>query len=109
MKSKTQKVQEWRDAQKKQLEEDTKGMTSLDRIHGVLQIHHIEGIIKGLDVALNILNAPDEEEQKYFLLRRVNCSNGGSDIIGITTDEEYAKSQQSVFCSYEELQILKAE
>ena len=60
MKSKIKEVQDWRDAQAKQLAEDTKGMTSLDRIHGVLQIHHIEGIIKGLDIALNILNKKPE-------------------------------------------------
>lgn len=38
----------------------------------------------------------------YFLLRKGGCrSVDQSDIIGITTDEDYAKSKKSVFCYYE--------
>lgn len=46
-------------------------------------------------------------ETEYFVLRRVNCSNGGTDIIGITDNEEFAKSQQSVFCGYEKVKFLE--
>lgn len=64
MKNKIDEIQAWRDAQAKQLEEDTKGMTSLDRVHGVLQIHHIEGILKGLDIALNILRKDEPKDNR---------------------------------------------
>ena len=56
METKIKEIQDYRDAQQKQLDEDTKGMTSIERVHGVLQIHHIDGILKGLDIALRILN-----------------------------------------------------
>lgn len=56
MEDKIKEIQDWRDAQQKQLDEDTKGMSSLERVQGVLQLHHIEGILKGLDIALRILN-----------------------------------------------------
>jgi predicted AlkP superfamily phosphohydrolase/phosphomutase len=46
-------------------------------------------------------------EKEYFVLRQVNCSNGGTDIIGITDDEEFAKSQVSVFCNYEKVKFLE--
>lgn len=45
---------------------------------------------------------------KYFIIRRYNsgtCSDK-TDILGLTTDEEYAKSQESVFCGYEEVKLL---
>jgi len=51
--------------------------------------------------------------KRYFLIRRYNCGTYNpqtqkmdTDIIGITTDEEYAKSRQSVFCGYEEVWML---
>ena len=50
---------------------------------------------------------------RYFAIRRYNCGvidmkgKAESDIIGITTDEEYAKSRQSVFCDYEEVKMIK--
>lgn len=49
-------------------------------------------------------------EKEYFVIRWVNCSNGGTDIIGITDDEEYAKtvcSEQPVFRKYEKVRLLK--
>lgn len=49
-------------------------------------------------------------ETEYFVLRRVNCSNGGTDIIGITDDEEFAKfycNEQPLFCSYEKVKFLE--
>jgi hypothetical protein len=49
-------VQDWRDEQAKQLEEDTKGMTSIERIQGIWSIAPIENKIAGLDIALRILN-----------------------------------------------------
>ena len=49
----------------------------------------------------------------YFVLRRANCGTFnmqtgevGTDIIGVTTDEEYAKSKESVFCYYEPVILL---
>lgn len=56
MNDKIKEVQDYRDAQAKQLEEDTKGMTSIERVQGALQLTHIDGILKGLDIALRILN-----------------------------------------------------
>jgi hypothetical protein len=44
-------------------------------------------------------------EKEYFLLRRFG--NGGTDIIGITDDEEFAKSQVGVFCNYEKVKFLE--
>ncbi len=46
---------------------------------------------------------------KYFIIKKVNCCTSAdkTDIIGITTNEEYAKSKQSVFCDYEEVKMLK--
>lgn len=50
----------------------------------------------------------------YFVLRKANCGTYNAlkgkmdtDIIGITTDEEYAKSKQSVFCYYEPVILLE--
>jgi len=47
----------------------------------------------------------------YFVLRKSGCRavvNGvhQSDIIGVTTNEEYAKSKKSVFCYYEPVILL---
>ncbi len=52
---------------------------------------------------------PPSENIRYFIIRRYNCgsSNQTTDIIGLTTNEEYAKSRQSVFCGYEEVKHLK--
>lgn len=51
--------------------------------------------------------------EKYYIIRNVNCGciDGKtgkmySDIVGITTDLKYAKSQQSVFRSYEEVKLI---
>jgi hypothetical protein len=56
MKDKIKEVQDYRDAQQKQLDEDLKGWTSIDRVKHALQITKVESIIKGLDIALGILN-----------------------------------------------------
>ena len=48
--------------------------------------------------------------EKYYLIRWVNCSNGITDIIGITDDEELAKQTclvQPTFRKYEEVKLLK--
>jgi hypothetical protein len=46
--------------------------------------------------------------ERYFIIRRYNCGTCAdkTDIIGLTTDEEYAKSQQSTFCDYEEVKMI---
>ena len=49
-------------------------------------------------------------EKEFFVIRWVNCSNGGTDIIGITDDEEFAKSvcnEQPLFRTYEKVKFLK--
>jgi len=53
-------------------------------------------------------------EKEYFVLRRAHCGTldlktgkMDTDIIGITDDEEFAKSQQSVFCYYEKVKFLE--
>jgi len=45
---------------------------------------------------------------RYFILRKRNCFTTAdkTDILGMTTDENYAKSKQSVFCSYEEVKLI---
>jgi len=49
----------------------------------------------------------DLKEKRFFLIRRVNSyASGASDIWGFTDDEEYAKSLETVFCSYEEIKYL---
>lgn len=46
--------------------------------------------------------------KRYFIIRRYNCGTSAdtTDIIGLTTNEEYAKRQQSVFCDYEEVKMI---
>jgi hypothetical protein len=46
--------------------------------------------------------------KRYFVIRRYNCGTSAdtTDIIGLTTDEEYAKSRQNVFCDYEEVKMI---
>lgn len=56
MKNKINEIQAYRDAQEKQMEKDTEGWTAIQRVQNALQITHIDGILKGLDVALEILN-----------------------------------------------------
>jgi hypothetical protein len=55
-------------------------------------------------------------EKEYFVLRRAHCGTFNmktgkmdSDIIGITDDEEFAKSQVSVFCYYEKVRFINRE
>lgn len=64
MEDKIKEIQDWRDAQAKQLEEDTKGMSSIERVHGALQLTHIDGILKGLDIALRILREGKPEDTR---------------------------------------------
>jgi hypothetical protein len=47
--------------------------------------------------------------KRYFVIRRYNCGTSAdkTDILGLTTDEEYAKSIQSVFCGYEEVKMIQ--
>ncbi len=51
MEEKIREIQNWRDELANQFEKDTKGMTSIDRLDNI----RINGIIKGLDIALCIL------------------------------------------------------
>jgi hypothetical protein len=47
-------------------------------------------------------------EKEYFVLLRANCSNGvDNGVIGITDDEEFAKSKVSVFCFYQKVKFLE--
>jgi len=64
MKNKIDEIQAFRDAQAKQLAEDTKGMSSFERVQGALQLHHIDGILKGLDIALNILRKDEPKDER---------------------------------------------
>ena len=46
-------------------------------------------------------------EKEYFVIRRVGCGAGqNTDIIGITDDEEYAKSRVDVFTAYEKVKFI---
>jgi len=47
--------------------------------------------------------------KRYFVIRKYNCGTSAdkTDILGLTTDEEYAKSRQSVFCGYEEVKMIQ--
>jgi len=49
--------------------------------------------------------------ERYFIIRKYNCctTDDKTDIIGLTNDEEYAKSLRSVFCDYEEVKIIMPE
>ena len=68
-----------------------------------------EGSFASGEAAYMVLHALEDENKPsppYFVLRKSGCGtivNGvhSSDIIGVTTDEEYAKSKNSVFCYYE--------
>ena len=64
-------------------------------------------------MVLDALRSEAKPSPTYFVLRKANCRtfNGNigkmdSDIIGVTTDEEYAKSKNSVFCYYEPVILL---
>ena len=45
---------------------------------------------------------------RYYIIRRYNCGTSAdtTDILGLTTDKELAKSVQRVFCGYEEVELL---
>jgi hypothetical protein len=62
-------------------------------------------------MVLSTLKDENKPSPTYFVLRKSGCGaivNGvhSSDIIGVTTDEEYAKSKNSVFCYYEPVILL---
>lgn len=78
------------------------------------EISTIEGSFASGEAAYMVLselkrdNAPSPT---YFVLRKSGSgvfANGvhQSDIIGVTTNEEYAKSKNSVFCYYEPVILL---
>lgn len=54
-------------------------------------------------------NFKQDNTVRYFVIRAHGCGTtlSGSDIVGITTDEEKARSMQSVFYSYEEVKFIK--
>jgi len=56
---------------------------------------------------MGIINASDVGK-RYFLVRKYNSGTTAdkTDIIGLTTNEEYAKNRQSVFCGYEEVKLI---
>jgi hypothetical protein len=56
MEEKIKEIQAFRDAQQKQLDDDTEGWSAIDRINNIHFILQVEGKIKGLDIALKILN-----------------------------------------------------
>jgi len=51
-------IQKIRDEQQEQTDLDLKGLTAVERIQLALPIVKIDGILKGLDIALEILNKP---------------------------------------------------
>ena len=66
---------------------------------------------QGAWMVLHWLRYQNDPSPTYFVLRRVNSGTIGdgkthTDIIGVTTDEEYAKSKNSVFCYYEPVILL---
>lgn len=59
-------------------------------------------------IVLDFYRDQDSPPPTYFVLRKYNCGTldmktgkVDSDIIGITTNEDYAKEKRSVFCNYE--------
>jgi hypothetical protein len=55
LKDKTAEIQQYRDEQQEALADSTKGFTAIQRIHNAYKITEIEGILKGLDIAIGIL------------------------------------------------------
>jgi len=53
-------IQAYRDEQQALLDESTKGFTAIQRVQNALKITEIEGILKGLDIAIGILKSKDE-------------------------------------------------
>lgn len=60
------------------------------------------------DIVLDFYREQDSPPPTYFVLRRYNCGamnwetgKMDTDIIGITSNEDYAKERRSVFCNYE--------
>ena len=79
------------------------------------EISTMDGSFARGEAAWSVLSELRDENKPsptYFVLRKSGCGaivNGvhQTDIIGVTTDEEYAKSKQSVFCYYEPAILLK--
>ena len=46
--------------------------------------------------------------KRYFIIRRYNCGTSAdtTNILGLTTDENCAKSMKSVLCGYEEVKMI---
>jgi hypothetical protein len=62
-------------------------------------------------MVLHWLREQNASSPTYFVLRKSGCGVSGdgkihTDIIGVTTDEVYAKSKNSVFCYYEPVILL---
>jgi len=57
LKSKTTEIQQYRDEQQEALDDSIKGFTAIKRVQCALKITEIEGILKGLDIAIGILKA----------------------------------------------------
>ena len=84
--------------------------------HSPFEINTKDGSFASGEAAYMVLDALKDENKPsptYFVLRRANSGtfNGetgkfDTDIIGVTTDEEYAKSKNSVFCYYEPVILL---
>lgn len=74
-----------------------------NRLYNIAWDNGVIGLVK------HIIELEKRNIIRYFIIRRVNCgtSEETTDIIGLTTDEEYAKNMQSVFCHYEEVKIVK--
>lgn len=78
------------------------------------KVYNLAYDIVKLFTKTNVNNNEIQKEQnipvnnRYFIIRRYNSgtSSNKTDIIGITSDEEYAKSVQSVFCDYEEVKMI---
>ncbi len=75
------------------------------------EIRHEDGSFASeiaADIVLKFYREQDSPPPTYFVLRRFHCGSmewtlktGKSDIIGITTNEDYAKERRSTFCDYE--------
>lgn len=61
MEAKINEIQAYRDAQAKQLVGDIKGWSAEERTQNAVKIAKFEGIIEGLDSALNILRKKPEK------------------------------------------------
>ena len=84
--------------------------TAIDRTKTMIKnygqnIFILENLNETQNSTLNI----DDVSKRYFIIRRYHSGTSAdkTDIIGLTTDEKYAKSRQSVFCDYEEVKMIQ--